>query len=371
MKLWKSTGRRQSANQRTQSARRLKSGFWAAGLAVFLIGAEPAVAQAQSAQGSDTASNRGGCRSQLSPGDHMLMVDGVGVALYVPEGQGRKHIPLVLDLHGSSSSGLEQMENDGIRDVADANRFAVAAPNGAVPVSPAPGVNGWAWNIPGVPLAGTTVFPPPGTRDDVAFVSRVIDVARQAACIDLRRVYATGVSGGGRMASQLACDLAGRIAAVAPVNGVRFPLATDTPPRTVTCDPSRPVPVMAIHGAWDPINVLADTPPPEAPGLPAPIGAPKPGTSWSYSGETAVERWAANNGCRLDRPRVTEVTDHIDKIAYRGCNRGGDVVLYRLDNSGHASPGHGSPEYEAVLNPTNNEVDGTVIAWQFLARHRL
>jgi polyhydroxybutyrate depolymerase len=311
------------------------------------------------------------CRSSAVPGDQTIVVDGASVPLYLPAGYGKKAVPLVLDLHGSSSSGLQQMAGDGIRAVADANGFAVIAPDGAVPFSPAPGFAGWAWNIPGVPLVGTTIYPPAGTRDDIAFLGHAIDAVQQVACIDAKRVYATGVSGGGRMASQLACDLSDRIAAIAPISGVRFPLASDTPPYTADCDPGRPVPVIAIHGVWDPVNVLADTPPPEAATLPAVIGTPVAGSSWSYSAETAVARWAENNGCRTSRPKVKAITANIDEISYRGCNRNADVVFVKLKNSGHMSPGHGNPAYDALLNPTNAEVDGTVVAWDFLSRHRL
>ena len=310
------------------------------------------------------------CRSAAPAGDQTLVVDGASVPLYLPAGYAGERIPLVLDLHGSSSSGLQEMAGDGIRAVADANRFAVIAPNGAIPFSPAPQFVGWAWNIPGVPLVGTTVYPAPGTRDDVQFVSHAIDAAQAAACIDAKRVYATGVSGGGRMASQLACDLSDRLAAIAPISGVRFPSAADTPPHTVDCNPSRAVPVIAIHGAWDPVNVLSDTPPADAVGLPAVVGTPVPGSSWSYSAETAVTRWADHNGCRPD-PSVTAVTSHIDEIAYGACHGNADVVLYKVKNNGHLSPGHGGSVPPVFVNPTNYEVDGTVVAWTFLSRYHL
>lgn len=309
------------------------------------------------------------CRSNAS-GDQVLQVDGADVAFYLPAGYNGDRIPLVLDLHGSSSSGLQMMASDGIRAIADANNFAVLAPNGAVPFSPTPDFAGWAWNIPGVPLVGTDVYPPPGTRDDTEFISHTIDAAMDQACIDARRVYATGVSGGGRMASQLACDLSDRIAAIAPISGVRFPLATDTPPNTVDCAPSRGVPVIAIHGVWDPINVFSDTPPPDADSLAAAINPPVPGSSWSYSAETAVTRWANVNRCR-PRSRTVAVTANIDRISYVGCRANADVVLYKVKNSGHASPGHGNPTLDYLLNPTNDEVDGTLVAWEFLSQHRL
>src|SRR6478672_4093536 len=92
------------------------------------------------------------CSSSGVPGDQTITVDGASVPLYLPAGYSGGRIPLVLDLHGSSSSGLQQIAGDGIRAIADREQFAVVAPNGAVPFSPAPGFVGFAWNIPGVPL---------------------------------------------------------------------------------------------------------------------------------------------------------------------------------------------------------------------------
>ena len=44
-------------------------------------------------------------------------------------------------------------------------------------------------------------------------------------CVDPTRVFATGFSGGARMTSQLGCDLPATVAAIAPVSGLRLPVA--------------------------------------------------------------------------------------------------------------------------------------------------
>ena len=88
-------------------------------------------------------------------------------------------------------------------------------------------------------------------RDDVQFLSRVIDVVTQQLCGDARRVYATGHSGGGRMTSALACRLADKVAAVAPNAGLRAgrPDPDDTSvPEVEDCEPARPMPVLTFHG---------------------------------------------------------------------------------------------------------------------------
>lgn len=122
-------------------------------------------------------------------------------------------------------------------DDADEHGYAVATLTGAVPFSPAPGFSGFTWNIPGVPLVGTEVYPAPDSLDDIGYIDLAIDAISDLICVDDRRVYAGGSSGGGRMASQLACDLSDRIAAIAPVMGVRAPRASDTPGFTVECAP--------------------------------------------------------------------------------------------------------------------------------------
>jgi polyhydroxybutyrate depolymerase len=329
--------------------------------------------------GASQPSGRGDTRTCGSPsaaGERTVLVDGASVPLYLPSGRHPGGVPLVFLLHGSGSSGGAELHNPDvnghtIEDLADRNGFAVVAPNGAIPFNPAPGISGFAWNIPGVPLVGTTIYPPADTRNDVQFLSHVIDRVASVACVDRSRVYATGTSGGGRMASQLACDLPNRIAAVGPVSGVRFPLASDTPGKTISCAVGRSFPVVALDGVNDPINVFSVTPPADQSALPAKISPPVPGSSWTYSAEAAVDRWVVNNGCKVT-PAVTAVTPNIDRISYTRCRSGADVVLYKFKNSGHNTPGYATPSaLLGILNPTNTELNGYQLAWDFMSHYRL
>ena len=309
-------------------------------------------------------------------GEVTVQVDGAAVPVYLPARQGKKRTPLVFLLHGSGSSGSTELRSPDakgrtIKDIAQANGFAVAAPNGAIPFNPAPGISGYAWNIPGVPLVGTTTYPAPGTRNDVKFLSHVIDAVAKLGCIDRGRVYSTGTSGGGRMSSQLACDLSNKIAAIAPVSGVRYPLASDTPGKTITCATRRAVPIIAINGVLDPINVFAATPPADQAALPAKINAPVPGSSWTYSAEEAVNRWVIHNGCKA-APMTKAITPSIDRITYRNCRSGAEVQLVTLKDSGHGTPGYATPaSLLGYINPTNTERNGYQLAWNFLSRYSL
>src|SRR5690606_4976759 len=62
--------------------------------------------------------------------------------------------------------------------------------------------------------------------------------------VDRRRIYSCGISNGGMMSHRLAMEMADRIAAIAAVGGT---LTLDRE----DCNPSRPVPVLQIHGLSD------------------------------------------------------------------------------------------------------------------------
>ena len=89
--------------------------------------------------------------------------------------------------------------------------------------------------------------------NDIGFISSLIDTLSNRYNVDLNRIYAAGFSNGGFMAYNLACQLSDRITAVASVAGV---MSTET---AVNCNPSRPIPVLHIHGTDDTIVRLDST----------------------------------------------------------------------------------------------------------------
>src|SRR5690606_20552243 len=130
-------------------------------------------------------------------------------------------IPLVFDIHGLAEGAqvharMTEMAAFGIDE-----GFAVVMPHGegAIP----------RWEVD----------PDPEANADLQFIAAVLDQVEAELCIDTSRVYATGLSNGAFMSSVLACSMADRFVAVAPVAGVIHPEG---------CEPSRPVPVLAIHG---------------------------------------------------------------------------------------------------------------------------
>jgi polyhydroxybutyrate depolymerase len=284
----------------------------------------------------------GSCTPSLGEGQYNTPVSFGGktyqVLVRIPK-RTDKAMPMVLNLHGSSGTGASQLNYTAMAATADADGFIVAAPTGVVPSG-----SGFIWNVPYVT--------PSGTRDDVGFIRQVIDTLTAEACVDPTRVYATGYSGGGRMTSALGCMLADKIAAIAPVAGIRAgrPDPKDpSHPDPTSCQPARAVPVIAFHGQQDNTN---------------PYYGGGDGTAWRYSVPVAQQRWAALDGCTAG-PATSQVTTHVSLTKYTGCRA--DVQLYSVSNGGHTWPG--SPYESAGNGTTTREISANSLMWQFFQQH--
>ena len=244
-----------------------------------------------------------------TPGETVrVAVPGTGRTLlvHIPAGSLGRPAPLVFLFHGSGGNGRGALDSSKLSATADRNGFIVAAPDGGIALAE----TNFVWNIPGVPAVGGRM-PSTTDADDVAFVLATIDWLATQRCANRHRVYATGISGGGRMTSWLGCVAADRFAAIAPVVGLRAgnPLASDTTrPDPATCRPSRPVPVLTFAGDADTTNPIAGG------------GAPY----WQYSMTAAEARWAELNGCRTALAR-REVTTTVYEEGYTACRKGADV----------------------------------------------
>jgi polyhydroxybutyrate depolymerase len=232
--------------------------------------------------------------------------------LFVPPGyDGRTRLALVLDMHGSGGTSTGQARTSGFEAVAAREGFAVATLD----------ADGARWNVP---VSN-------GRPDDVAYVSSVIDHVGARVCIDAARVYATGFSGGARMSSLLACKLGTRIAAIAPVAGLRWP---------APCE-GRPVPVLTFHGLADPQN-------------PYDGHAPGRGGEWVESVPDALAGWARHNGCDL-KVVLDDPPGPLSTMRYQGCRGDAEVRMIRIDGLGHSW--------------AREEIDTTNAIWQFFSKH--
>ena len=294
-----------------------------------------------------------GCQSAVAvPGQTTIaLVAGGTRGTYIrhlpPGYDGRRPMPLIIDLHGYSEAATIHVAISGLGAYGDTHHFITLTPQTVGPVP--------LWNTA---LAGK----------DVAFIGGLLDTAEKTLCIDQARVFVTGYSNGAFMTSAIACKYSSRIAAAAPVAGIQ---------EIAGCAFSRPVPVVAFHGTNDPFVPYDGSVGKAALKLPAPdgsgktvgelgAGAPKRGPSIPE----ATAAWAKRNGC-TSTPTDRAVTSDVTLIKY-ACPAGADVELYRVTGGGHAWPGSKvDKSLESVVGHVTLSISADDIMWAFFQAHPL
>jgi polyhydroxybutyrate depolymerase len=316
------------------------AGVVALGAAAIVSMSGPLVAVTAAA-----ASTSSGCGTSVPAGSTPLTLSIGGhrrtVIVHVPP-RYTKSTPaaLVLNMHGTGSDALDQDLFAGMNFTSDADGFLVAYPQALIAYE-----TGFAWNVPNEPIFGGTKVPV-GSASDVKFLTSLVATLESRYCINKDEVYATGFSGGARMASQLACDSSGTFAAIAAVSGLRRP----TP-----CPTTRPVPVIAFHGLNDQVD------PYEGHGQ----------AYWTYSVPTAEKDWAKQDHCS-SKASTTKGRGYT-LTTYSHCAKGSAVELYSITGEGHEWPG--GPAMPAsitdLLGPQSNAVNADALIWSFFEAHPL
>lgn len=259
--------------------------------------------------------------------------------VHVPPGvDGSTPVPIVLMFHGGGGSG-QQLENASSQmdQVADREGFITVYPDGTGSIR--------TWNGGG--CCGSAAA---SNVDDVGFVDALLDHLGTTTCHDRRRVYASGMSNGAILSHRLGCELADRIAAIAPVSG------TDM---TASCTPSRPVPTMQIHGTEDG-HVPWD----------GGVGC-GPSMASFTSVPTTIDRWRTRNACSSG-PTAYFAQGDGQCDAYGACAGAADVVLCAIDGGGHSWPG-GAPNVGVVDCPADGAqsttFDASEAIWSFFDAH--
>jgi polyhydroxybutyrate depolymerase len=311
-----------------------------------------------------------GCgRSRLGDGAAVAWVRSGGVprsyVRQVPTAHdGRRPLPLVVDLHGWGGPALAQADYTRLGRLGESRGFVTLTPQGAG--SPP------AWD------AGTD-------SPDVAFLHDLLDEAERSLCIDTRRVFVVGASNGAMLASTVACVGAGRVAAVAAVAGVS-PVVPPVPPADAgrgDGDPQdecpsarRPVPIMAIHGTADPVIRFDGGYAPGVDALPGPDGTPlgarQPGRDLAIPDVMGV--WAARYGCDGEPAPARRVAADVRRLAYR-CPAGAAVELVVVEGGGHGWPGaNADPGWAPLAEAAEglaqtSDVSAGKLMWAFFAAH--
>ena len=268
-------------------------------------------------------------------------------------------LPLVLDFHGFTEGAVSHAQMTGFSPVAESEGFIAVFPQGLGDLA--------RWSAgPGGDATGD--------NPDLAFTEALLDQLEASLCVDTSRVYAAGLSNGAMMTSMLACRLADRLAAVAPIAGIAAYGA---------CEPDRAVPMLTIHGTADPILLfnggvgdlvkLISGGPSGQGGQPA-TEAPETTTipvdidGAGYPANTRA--WAERNGC-APNPTDTAVSPEVTLRTYDG-PVDADVQMYIVTGGGHAWPGSEfSRNVAAIVGHTTFDIDATQLIWEFFTRFRL
>lgn len=247
--------------------------------------------------------------------------------VYLPAAPDTKNLPLMIVLHGGLGNAEHIESISGMDDVAEAEKFIVAYPEG---------VGGrmrfmkdkQTWN------AGRCCGPAvKQNSNDVLFIKKMIDDVHTRYQTDASRVYVTGFSNGAMMTYRLACEIPEKIAAIVPVSGT---LAVDN------CDAAKDIPLLHIHGDQDQNSPFTG-------------GAGEKDIS-GVSHRSVPETISLMTRTRNCSPPEQKNEDNDMQISSYRCSNGAPVELYVIKGGGHVWPG-------GPKSPKN--ISASRLAWDF------
>ena len=255
--------------------------------------------------------------------------------------------PLLIALHGISGWDLQLMYNTEFNNLAEANGFIVAYPNGNAELVDNKVIRSWNGG-------SCCAISQRNNSDDLSYIKNLIDDVSSRYSINSKRVYLTGHSNGSMLAQKLACQLSNKIAAVAVVAGR---LLLDT------CNPESPVSILQIYGTADTLN-------------------PEYGGTTSYTLGTytyqfssrpvmsSVQMLAAANGCSTNFSENKNVSNKDLTIStWPDCKSGVVVTSIKITGASHAWMGHPAQSAESLklTGEPYMKIDASKVIWSFLA----
>ncbi|HTE28537.1 CE1 family esterase [Flavitalea sp.] len=249
-------------------------------------------------------------------------------------------LSLVIALHGGGGNAEQFESSTGLTDKANASDFIVVYPNG---VKSTGILKAQTWN------GGSCCdYAVEKNIDDVKFISQLIDLLVRNYKINPKKVYATGHSNGGLMAYRLACELAWKIAAIAP-NACSMSV-------TKPCDSSRPVPVLHMHSVNDK-NVPYK-------------GGYGDGVSKAYFApvDSVLNVWSAINACGTKAQKVADNPGYTF-FKWSDCLNQVNINYYLTKDGAHAWPG-GEPG-SALGDSPSKVIKANDLLWDFFQQFQL
>lgn len=266
--------------------------------------------------------------------------------------------PAVLLLHGGGGSMRKNFlfpTTARWLSLADEHGFLLVSPNGVNAATGDAAGDQQSWNGLRPGRDGRR-----SRADDVAFIDEMMAWSVDHYRLDPARLYATGASNGGEMVFRILIERPGLLAAgVANIASL---------PEIEVPRPKSGTPIMMMNGTADPLMPWNGGP---VQGIAEPV----------RSIPATVDFWIEVNNA----DRSAEMTDDLpDTDPEDGCRirlsayppMGGGppvVVFYTMEGGGHATPfPREAPmpdEIRARLGPTCRDVDGSALAWEFMAQH--
>ncbi|MEX1376763.1 MAG: prolyl oligopeptidase family serine peptidase [Eubacteriales bacterium] len=258
--------------------------------------------------------------------------------LYIPENL-PPDSPLVIGLHGYSSSPWTFKDCFGWDEVADQNKFIMCYPQGTIET-----YSGYAhWNAR---LKLSTV-------DDVGFLSDLALYLADEYNLDKNKIFAMGFSNGGYMAYALACERPDVFRAVASVSGLMSEYLWNSynpyslsPEEWLQKSTTVPIPVCHIHGTNDGVIPINGT-------------VYLTGFESGFSAKETIYFWAGINGCTYIEEIQT--SENVNATFYINPQNYTQVWYYEYTGWGHFWP---SEDY-TVDKPS--EINAQEIIWEFFS----
>jgi len=248
---------------------------------------------------------------------------------FAPNGL-KKNTPLVVVLHGFTSSAEKIMNYSHFNELAGKHQFAVVYPQGSMDEK-----GNTFWNV-------GYDFHKNSKVNDTGFLISLIKTIQNEHELSAENTFLTGMSNGGEMTYLLGCMYPDHFKAIAPVAGTMFTNFFDQ------CISIRNTPVLAIFGTKDDVTRYN--------------GDPENEDGWGVykSIPDIIEYWA--QAIDFDKTSQSKLKDldtsdgsQVIKSKYENSQNGNQVLFYQVIGGGHEWPGAWG----------NKDIDATEEIWAF------
>lgn len=215
-----------------------------------------------------------------------------------------KPLPLVLLLHGFTSSGDEILKYTGLSQLVNSRNFLLIAPNGSrTPTGTR------FWNA--TPACCDFYYQ---KSNDAEYLTSIINKVARKVAVDRKRIFIIGHSNGGAMAHRMACQASNVVSAIVSLAGPTFNTRQE-------CKPAQPTSVLQIWGTEDEVlnyrggNLFE---------------VPYPGA------QKTVNLWGSINKCTKDPTQLAHSKDYFPQVkgaetritTFLNCAKGSEVRLW-------------------------------------------